>query len=279
VKFGLYGINMGACADPEVARAVAQAAEAAGFESLWTAEHVVLPDPPTPDSPIPAQTPLLDPAAALCHLAACTTTIRLATGIIILPQRNPVVLAKVYASVDVLSGGRLIFGVGAGYLRAEFEALGEPFAGRGDRMDEYIEAIRALWCEEKPSFQGRHVSFEGVDARPRPVQQPHPPIVIGGASPAALRRAVRCGNGWYGFALDFETTASCIRLLREEEREGGRPDALGPLEITVTPAGPLDDDCIAGLKELGVDRVVQMSLGGTAEQLIAFVEETASRFK
>jgi probable F420-dependent oxidoreductase len=193
VKLGLYGINMGACADPEVAGAVARAAEAAGFESLWAAEHVVLPDPPTPDSPIPARTPLLDPAAALSYLAACTDSIRLATGIVILPQRNPLVLAKAFASVDVLSGGRLVFGVGAGYLQAEFEALGESFAGRGQRMDEYIEAIRALWCQEKPRFQGRHVSFEGIDARPRPRPRDdgalHRAAARGGARGQPTRRA------------------------------------------------------------------------------------------
>ena len=120
MKLGLYGINLGACADPETATSVARAAEEAGFDSVWTAEHVVLPDPQVPEAPIPPQTPLLDPAVALSYVAAHTRTIRLATGIIILPQRNPLVLAKELASVDVLSGGRLIFGIGAGYLEAEF---------------------------------------------------------------------------------------------------------------------------------------------------------------
>ena len=172
---------------------MARAAEAAGFESVWTAEHVVLPDPQTPDSPIPAQTPLLDPAVALSHVAAHTRTIRLATGIIILPQRNPVVLAKELASVDVLSGGRLIFGVGAGYLRAEFEAVGASFADRGERTNEYIEAILALWTQEKPSFEGRFVAFGGIDAQPRPVQKPHPPDRRRRHEPArtAPRRALR----------------------------------------------------------------------------------------
>jgi probable F420-dependent oxidoreductase len=278
VKLGLFGINTGVCADPEVAAAVARAAEAAGFESLWTAEHVVLPDPQTPDSPIPAQTPLLDPTVALAHVAAHTRSIRLATGIIILPQRNPVVLAKALASVDVVSGGRLILGVGAGYLQSEYQALGVPFEGRGERMDEYIEAIRALWVEKRPRFQGRYVAFEGIDAQPRPVQQPHPPIVLGGTSPPALRRAARCGNGWYGFALDLETTASCIAQLREAQEKVDRPGELGPLEITLTPAGPLDEESLARLAELGVHRVVTLAAGGTPEEVLAFVKETGSRF-
>jgi len=276
MKLGLYGINLGACVDPEVAACVARAAEAAGFESVWTAEHVVLPDPQTPDSPIPAQTPLLDPAVALSHVAAHTRTILLGTGIIILPQRNPVVLAKELASVDVLSGGRLIFGIGAGYLRAEFEAIGASFADRGEQTNEYIEAILALWTQEKPSFEGRFVAFRGIDAQPRPVQKPHPPIVVGGMSPPALRRAARYGKGWYGFALDLETTARCVAGLREAQQSVERPAELGPLEISVTPAGPLDADAVSRFEDLGVDRLVLLALGGSADDLIAFVEKMAN---
>jgi len=276
MKLGLYGINLGVCVDPEAAASVARAAEAAGFESVWTAEHVVLPDPQTPDSPIPAQTPLLDPAVALSHVAAHTRTIRLGTGIIILPQRNPVVLAKELASVDVLSGGRLIFGIGAGYLTSEFEALGASFADRGERTSEYIEAIRALWTQAQPSFEGRFVSFGGIDAQPRPIQKPHPPIVVGGMSPPALRRAVRHGNGWYGFALDLKTTQRCVTGLRAAQRSVERPAELGPLEISVTPAGPLDADAVSRFEDLGVERLVVLTLAGSAEDLIAIVEKTAN---
>jgi len=276
MKLGLYGINLGVCVDPEPAAAVARAAEAAGFESVWTAEHVVLPDPQTPDSPIPAQTPLLDPAVALAHVAAHTRTIRLGTGIIILPQRNPVVLAKELASVDVLSGGRLIFGIGAGYLVSEFEALGATFADRGERTSEYIEAIRALWTQPKPSFAGRFAAFSGIDAQPRPVQKPHPPIVVGGMSPPALRRAARQANGWYGFALDPDTTERCVAGLREAEAEVGRPAELGSLEISVTPTGTVDADTATRYADLGVDRLTVLALGGSAEDLIAVVENTAN---
>ncbi len=271
MKLGFYGINIGACVDPETSAAVARAAEQAGFDSVWTAEHVVLPDPQTPDSPISAQTPLLDPAVSLSHVAAHTKSIRLATGIIILPQRNPVVLAKELASVDVISGGRLIFGVGAGYLPTEFEAVGACFEERGERTQEYIEAIRALWTQDKPRFAGPSVSFEDINAFPRPVQQPHPPIVLGGMSPPALRRAARCGNGWYGFALDVPTTKSCIAQLRVAER----PPALGALEISVTPAGPVDASNLAHYEELGVDRLVLLGLGGSASELITFIEQAA----
>jgi probable F420-dependent oxidoreductase len=257
MKLGLYGINLGACIDPAAAIAVARAAEAAGYDSVWTAEHVVLPDPRTPESPIPAQTPLLDPAVALAHVASHTRTLRLATGIIILPQRNPVVLAKELASVDVLSGGRLIFGVGAGYIPAEFAAIGARFDERGERTNESIEVIRALWTLDKPRFQGRFHSFADVDAQPRPIQKPHPPIVVGGMSPPAYRRAVRQGNGWYGFGLDLDATARCLEGLREAGKRVERPAALGELEISVTPAGTVDRDRFERFAALGGDGVVR----------------------
>ena len=189
MKFGLYGINVGACADPTTAAEVARLAERVGFDSVWTGEHVVLPDPQAPPSPLPPRTPLLDPAVALAFVAAHTRTIRLATGIVILPQRNPLVLAKELASVDVVSGGRLLFGIGAGYLEPEFAALGIPFADRGRRTDEYLDAILALWDEPSPRFKGKFVAFSGIDANPRPVQRPHPPIHVGGQS----RRSVPAG--------------------------------------------------------------------------------------
>lgn len=275
MKLGLYGINFGPCVEPKTSARVACAAEAVGFDSVWTAEHVVLPDPQTPDSPIPAQTPLLDPAVALAHVAAHTHTIRLATGIVILPQRNPLVLAKELASLDVVSGGRLIFGVGAGYLRSEFEALGESFDDRGARMDECLDAIRVMWSAEKPEYRGRFFSFGDLDAQPRPLQQPHPPIVVGGLSAPALRRAARHGNGWYGFALDHAATEAAVSGLRTAEREVERPSELERLEISVTPAVPLDADAVSRYGDLGVDRLVVIGMGGSADELVEFVERTA----
>jgi probable F420-dependent oxidoreductase len=275
VKLGLYGINMGACLDPAAAIAVARAAEAAGYDSVWTAEHVVLPDPKTPESPIPAQTPLLDPAVALAHVAGHTRTLRLATGIIILPQRNPVVLAKELASLDVLSRGRLIFGVGAGYIPAEFAAIGAVFEERGERTNESIEVVRALWTMEKPRFAGRFHTFADVDAHPRPLQKPHPPIVVGGMSPPAYRRALRQGNGWYGFGLDVDATARSLEGLREARKRVERPADLGELEISVTPAGRVDRDTFARFEALGVDRLVIFAPGGTAAEAVASVDRAA----
>jgi probable F420-dependent oxidoreductase len=218
LKFGLFSVNMYACSYPDEAAQVATAAEAAGFESLWAGEHVVLPDPQAPPSPMAPRDRALDPLIALTFLAARTHTIRLATGIIILPQRNPLVLAKELASLDVLSGGRIIVGVGAGYLEPEFKALGAPFEHRGPRTVEYLQAMTAIWTQEKPTFQGRFAAYSGVQAHPQPVQKPHPPLVMGGHSPMAYRRAVQHCNGWYGYALDLAATANALAGLRPAAR-------------------------------------------------------------
>src|SRR5262245_20653215 len=206
MKMGLFAINYGTCADPEVAVRVARHAEAAGFESVWTGEHIVLPDPQPRGFTMPPTLPFLDTVVALTLVATHTSTIRVATGIIVVPVRNPAVLAKELAGVAVDLGGRLSAGFGAGYIPAEFAASGVPMADRGARMDEYLRVMTALWAMQSPQYQGRYVSIEGVDAQPRPVQRPGPPIVVGGEAPVALRRAVMMANGWYGFATDRKST-------------------------------------------------------------------------
>ena len=256
MEFGLFAVNYGTCADPESAVTVAQHAEAAGFESVWTGEHVVLPDPVSPQLPFDADLPFLDTTVALTLLASHTTRIKVASGIIVLPLRNPVLLAKELASIDVVSRGRLVVGVAAGYVHAEFAAVGVPLAGRQARTDEGLRALRALWAMEHPHFQGRYVSFEGIDAHPRPVQRPGPPIVVGGEGRAALTRAVTLANGWYGFSLDVDATRQCLDRLRRLRSVHDRPAELGPLEITVTPSGPLDRGVVAQYEDLGVNRLV-----------------------
>lgn len=256
MKFGLFAANYGTCADPESAVTVARHAEAAGFESVWTGEHIVLPDPVSARLPFDATLPFLDTTVALTLLASHTTRIRVASGIIVLPLRNPVLLAKELASVDVVSSGRLVVGVGAGYIPEEFAAVGVPLTGRQARVDEHIRALRALWTMEHPRFHGRYVSFDGIDAHPRPVQRPGPPIVVGGEGPVALTRAVTMADGWYGFSLDVDATRACLDRLRQLRDEQDRPSELGPLEITVTPNGPLGRDVVARYEDLGVNRLV-----------------------
>jgi probable F420-dependent oxidoreductase len=215
----------------------------------------VLPDPQVPPSPMGPQDPALDALLGLTWAAACTTTIRLATGIVILPQRNPVVLAKEVASLDVLSAGRVTLGVGVGYLEPEFRAIGADFENRGAVTDEYLDAMHHLWYDEHPEFHGRFADFAGVDAFPRPVQQPLP-IVVGGHSKPAFRRAVARAQGWYGFGLTPEAAASSIAGLRAAALETERPEHLGPLELTVTPRGRLTRERAEAFAALGVDRLV-----------------------
>jgi len=253
---------MYACSYPDEAVQVATAAEAAGFESLWAGEHVVLPDPQAPPSPMAPRDRALDPVIALTFLAAHTHRLRLGTGIIILPQRNPLVLAKELASLDVLSGGRLILGVGAGYLEPEFRALGAPFEHRGPRTVEYLQAMIAIWTQEQPAFQGRFAAFSGMQAHPQPVQKPHPPLVIGGHSPMAYRRAVEHCNGWYGFALDLPAAEVALAGLREAAQRYPRPAALGELEISVTPRGRPTPERVAAFAEAGVHRLVVLAPPG-----------------
>lgn len=256
MKVGLFAINFGTCGDPDAAVKVAQAAEAAGFESVWTGEHIVLPDPALASFPLPTETALLDTVVALTWIAAHTKRIKLASGIILVPLRNPAVLAKELASVDVISGGRLIVGVGAGWLAPEFEALGVPMDRRGARMDDALRAMRALWTMEHPEYRGEFTSFSKVAAYPHPVQRPMPPIVIGGESPAALRRAVTMGNGWYGFALSIEKTRQQVEALKQIANEHARPAELGKLEVTVTPVGTFDERTVQAYAAAGVDRLV-----------------------
>jgi probable F420-dependent oxidoreductase len=276
MKLGFFGINLGGCADPDAALRVARAAEQAGLESLWTGEHVVLPDPQVPPSPSAPEVPFLDPAVSLAYVAAATEKIRLGTGIIILPQRNPLVLAKELASVDVLSRGRLIFGLGIGYLEPEFRALGIPFEQKGARSEDYLAAILALWTQPKPAHRGKFTSFEGIQAMPRPVQRPHPPIVIGGMTPAALRRAVRLGDGWYGFALDVATTARVLGGLAAAATELGRPAGKGRLEISITPREQLDRATVERYAELGVDRLIVFQPAVTTDGTLRVVDDIAA---
>ena len=278
MHLGLFHINMGLRCEPDQLAATAQAAEAAGFESLWAGEHIVLPDPQVPPSPMAPQDPALDSLVALAFAAAATSSIRLATGIVIVPQRNPVVLAKQAASVDVLSRGRLTLGVGVGYLEPEFRAIGANFAERGAVTDEFLDALEHLWYDEHPEYHGRFVEFAGVDAHPRPVQRPVP-IVVGGHTPPAYRRAVRRGHGWYGYALTPEQTADCLAGLRSAADEVTRPSDLAPLEISVTPRGRLTPERAEAFAQLGVNRLVvsPRSPADSADETITGALEAVAR--
>jgi probable F420-dependent oxidoreductase len=271
---GLVHVNMGSMSRPEGLAEAARTAEEAGFESVWAGEHTVLPDPQVPSSPVPPQDPMLDSLLALTWAAAHTATIRLATGIVILPQHNPLLLAKQVASLDVLSEGRVMLGVGAGYLEPEFAAVGANFAERGAVTDEYLDAMESLWYDEHPEYHGKFADFAGVDAHPRPVQQPIP-LIAGGHSGPAYRRAIARAHGWYGYWLTPDQVATSVAGLRAAADEVERPAELGDLEISVTPHGRMTPERAAEFAAAGVHRLVVLA-PPDADGAIRAIESAAS---
>jgi probable F420-dependent oxidoreductase len=286
IDIGWFGVGSGALADAEGVAEVARAAEDLGYESVWVGEHPVLIDPHAAPSPLPPHSELLDPVAVLAYAAAQTTTVKLGTGIVILPLRNPVILAKQLASVDVLSKGRLLVGVGVGYVPGEYEAIGVPFGTRGRRADDYIDAMRTLWDDDEPQFSGEFAAFSGVQSRPRPAV-PRLPVYASGMSTAALRRAVARADGWYGFFQDLASTKRSLDELARLAGEVERPAVLGALDITVTPPpGAIDNDTVNRFEDLGVHRLVLlhdfMDMAGAPDParralFLADMEATADR--
>lgn len=262
-----YGTFLFQTAPASIA-SIARKAEELGYESLWIPEHIILPvqyKSPYPYSssgrmPAPPETPLHDPMLVLAYTAALTSKIRLATGIFVLPIRNVFTTAKAVASLDVLSGGRFIFGIGIGWLEEEFAAVGMNFKDRALRTREYLELMKELWSKDDPVYRGKTVGIEGYRFNPKPVQKPHPPLVFGGHTEPSLKRAARLGDGWYGIGENLDEVASVIKRLREHEKALGRTK---PLELTVAPrfGGPLTVEQVKRLREMGVERVL---LGGAA---------------
>ncbi|MDQ4037495.1 MAG: TIGR03619 family F420-dependent LLM class oxidoreductase [Actinomycetota bacterium] len=278
MNLGLFGINMGALAEePQRAVQAARVAEAAGWESVWTGEHFAIADPPGSGAPMTPDTAILEPFVALSHIAAHTTTLLLGTGVTVLPLYQPLALAKQVASVDRISAGRLLLGVGAGHYEPEFAAFDVPMDSRGSRVDEMLEALPAVWSERTPriTFQGRTIA--GLRAEPRPAGPAGPPLHIGGRGPAAARRAITHGTGWYGWFLDPDQTAEAISGLREAGARYERPAHLGELEIAMTPPHklPVDAAVVQDYANLGVTRLILLAPGETHEhqdELLAFLE-------
>jgi len=257
MKFGVRYCNTGRYTDPALAVELVQAAEEAGFESAWTVEHTVIPKgyqsayPYTSDGRLPGGEGnflLPDPQIWMAYVAARTSRINLATGILILPQHNPVICAKQVATLDYMSGGRVLLGIGVGWLKEEFQALGVPFEERGARTDEYIQALRALWTMESPTFEGRFVNFRDAFMRPKPAQG-SVPIIIGGHSKAAARRAGRLAEGFFPAR---GTSEELIAVVRQSAREAGRdPDA-----VEITASMPDDINDLPALAKRGIKRVL-----------------------
>lgn len=263
MEFGLAFSNIGPFAQPAEAARMAKAAEDAGFESVWTVDHVVVPAgyrsqyPYDPSGRIPSgeDTVFPDPLIWLAYVAHATSTIRLGTAILIVPQRNPLVLAKELATLDHLSGGRVILGAGVGWLKEEFEALGVPFAGRGGRTEEAIAAMRALWSQERASYDGVTTSFRECYLRPQP-RNGTIPVHIGGHSHRAAQRAGRIGDGFFPFGVIREQVPALLDVVRRTASEAGRIPSSIEVTMDSYVTGNEGSADVKALEELGATRVL-----------------------
>lgn len=260
MKFGLIPVNIGVQPDQMVG--LAQLAEGSGFESVWTFEHVIVPVDydskyPYNDSGkmgTPPETILIDPFVALSAIAAATKTLRLGTGVNILSQVNPLYMAKQAASLDYISGGRFELGVGIGWLREEFEALGVPFERRGARFDDYVEAMKKVWSGEVVEHQSDFINWSGFKSYPLPAQKPHLPVVIGGATGKIYQRIAKHGNGWFAPIGDPKKLAAALDDLKAACEAENRDPA--EIEITCMWQGHGGRDFIGALEDVGVSRVI-----------------------
>jgi probable F420-dependent oxidoreductase len=279
MKFALMFANTGPFMFPESLARLAQVAEQVGVESMWTIEHVVIPVgyqstyPYNKSGKLPGgeSLPIPDPLLPLAFVAAVTKKIRLATGILILPQRHPIYVAKEVATLDVLSGGRAILGVGVGWLAEEFKALGVPFAERGARTNESIRALRSLWKPQAEAFDGKFYKWDAVESNPKPVQPGGVPIVIGGHTDAAARRAARLGDGFFPARGDLETLGRLRGVLKDECTKIGRD--VGAIEITSGSPGKTDVDVVRRYRDLGVARMTVAPAGFDEDSVCKGLED------
>jgi probable F420-dependent oxidoreductase len=285
MKLGVFLPFATPVADGPFLRAVGEAAEGAGFDSLWVAEHVVLFDeyaskyPYSADGRIPAggTSGILEPFGALSYLAACTSRIRLGTGICLVPQRNPVYTAKEAANVDWLSAGRLDLGVGVGWLAEEFRAVAVPFERRGERCVSYLEVMKRLWCDDVSEYKDEFYELPACRQYPKPVQKPHPPIHFGGESDAALRRVAQIGQGWYGFNVEPEQLAERLRALDGFLAAQGRKRA--DVRITVSPyLREMNPKKLEAYRRAGADQVILFAFARNADGARATLAKLAEEY-
>lgn len=286
MKFGLMFANAGPFTFPEAFETLVKTADEVGIESIWSVEHVVVPVgyesayPYSADGkmPGPENMPIPDPILPLAYAAAITKNLRLGTGVVILPQRNPLYVAKEMATLDVLSHGRAMLGVGIGWLQEEFEAVGVPFKERAKRTEESIRAIRSLWKSEAEPFEGQFYNWKAVESQPKPVQQPGVPIIIGGHAKGAARRAARCGDGFFPGRGDVETLQMLFAEMRAECEKIGRD----PKEIELTAGTPVTDlDSVKRFADLGVSRMIipppAFDVDGVKKGLNAFADKVIAK--
>ena len=261
MKTSIFGTFMSPHSTPEMVADLGKRAESAGIHALWMGEHVVLfdemefPYPGSKDGRIPAPPGggLLDTVATFGFLAGETKTLRFGTGISLISQRNPVYTANEFATLDWLSNGRMDFGVGVGWCKEEVIACGYGWEDRGERSDEFLALVKSFWTDPVTNFKGKHFSVHGARMDPKPIQNPHVPIIVGGHSKAGLRRAARFGSGWYGFNLDPATTKKLLSALDDALKAEGR--SRDGFQIVITPAFNFTEDMIKEYADLGVDQL------------------------
>jgi probable F420-dependent oxidoreductase len=284
MKIGFFCIGAGLSADPEIISLIATRSEACGYHSLWAPEHIVLLDryaskyPYTQDGVMPFSTmevDLLDPFLALSYAAAVTRRIRLGTGICLVPERQPLIMAKEVASLDKLSGGRFDFGIGIGWLREEFEALQVPWARRAQRTRDYIAAMQACWTQDVSSHNGEFTAFEAVRSYPKPVQRPHPPLIFGGESEAALKRVGEIGDGWWGVNVTVDAARQHLAAIRRYAEAAGRDPAGLSYAVSTGIGIPVSLDEVRRLADIGVDQVIVGAFATSAGEYARLLEETA----
>lgn len=238
MEIGVHLPHVGPQATRDTIRTFARRMEDLGFDSLWVSDHVVIPReyesryPYNPSGKLGwTDLPLLEPLSTLLFVAGVTERVALGTTVLVVPMRNPVLHAKIMATLDVLSGGRLILGAGVGWLKEEFEALDEPFDHRGARTDEYLTVMKHLWTKDDPSFTGKYYQLGNVSCEPKPLRKPHPPIWIGGNTDPALRRAARLGDAWHAAGATPEQVEAAAPKLREYVTAAGRDPADVPVTV------------------------------------------------
>jgi probable F420-dependent oxidoreductase len=270
MKIGVFASFQTPVSTPEHIISVGKSAEELGLDSLWMGEHVVLfdemefPYPGSPDGklPIPSGSGLPDTVVTLSFLASHTKNIRFGTGVTLIPQRNPIYTANEFATLDYLTNGRVDLGIGVGWCKEEVEACGFDFHDRGERCDEMLEIFKRVWTEDVVTHKGKHFAFKNMRMDPKPVQNPHIPLIIGGFSPAAMKRCAKYGDGWLGFGLNTEYSKQAIAGVEAALTAEGR--SLDDFEIIITPGSVKPDD-IKAYQDMGVDRIVPLLVDPTPE--------------
>lgn len=288
MRFGVHLVAAGKMIEGEKIARVAHRAEELGYDSLWVSDHIIFPAelrspyPYSPDGKLPLDpsNPLLEPFTVLSYAAAVTKTIKLGTSVIIVPYRDPLVTAKIVSSLDVLSGGRFIFGVGVGWLDEEFRALRQNLRDRAAQTREALLAMQACWTQEDPEFHGKFFDFAGIKFAPKPRQKPHPPIWFGGNSLPALKRAVALGNGWHAVWQSPEEVEEKVAILRDLCAKAGKSFGDFAITVNVNHRVPMTVENVRKYEAAGVSMMfIPRSFQADVDVMIENIEKFAKEIK